>query len=337
MSRFLVTGGAGFIGSHIVASLLKDGHEVVVLDDLSTGRRANLEDVQAEIADGERRLYFIEASLLDDAALEAATVGVETAFHQAAIPSVPRSFADPAATLRANVEGTSRLLEACRRQGVRRLVFASSSSAYGDTPELPKREAMAPNPLSPYALSKLSGEVMCRIWAEQYELETVALRYFNVYGPRQDPGSEYAAVVPKFIRRLLDGERPVIYGDGGQSRDFTYVGDAVAANRLAAGLDDPHPTSDGRLAGQVLNVGGGERHTVLELAEILGRLTDRAVEPEFAPPRPGDVRHSLADTSRARELIGYRPRVRFEDGLRRTVDWFRRARQGNRETRQETT
>jgi len=327
MSRYLVTGGAGFIGSHIVEALLREGHDVVVLDDLSTGRRVNLEDVLKGLPEAEARLDFIEASLLDEAAVEGATERVEAAFHQAAIPSVPRSFADPAATLRANVEGTSRLLDACRRNGVGRIVFASSSSAYGDTPELPKREDMAPNPLSPYALSKRSGEVMCRIWAEQYGIETVALRYFNVYGPRQDPGSEYAAVVPKFIERLLGGDSPVIYGDGKQSRDFTFVADAVAANLLAGGVGGAVLERNGRLRGEIMNVGGGERHTVLELVDILCELTGEASEPEFAPARPGDVRHSLADTSRARQLIGYRPRVDFREGLRRTVDWFREARE----------
>lgn len=331
MSRYLVTGGAGFIGSHIVAALLQRGHQVVVLDDLSTGRRSNLEGVEREVPGAAHRLDFIEASLLDEAALDTATVGVDAAFHEAAIPSVPRSFADPATTLRANVEGTGRLLEACRENRVGRVVFASSSSAYGDTPELPKREEMPPNPLSPYALSKQSAEVLCRIWADQYGIETVALRYFNVYGPRQDPGSEYAAVVPKFIQRLLDGRSPVIYGDGEQSRDFTYVGDAVAANLLAGGLGRESTETDTRLHGEVVNIGGGERHTVLELVELLRELTGRAAEPEFAPPRPGDVRHSLADTGRARELLGYRPRVDFKEGLRRTVEWFRKTRENGLE------
>lgn len=346
-----MTGGAGFIGSHLVARLLARDLEVVVLDDLSSGREANLEDAVAG-AGLRGRLRFVRGSLLEDEALEAALEGVAVVFHQAAIPSVPRSFQDPARTLRANVEGTARLLRGCARRGVQGLVFASSSSVYGETPELPKHEAMVPSPLSPYALSKLAAEQLCRILAEEYGVRTVCLRYFNVFGPRQDPASQYAAVVPRFIGRMLAGKPPVIFGDGEQSRDFTYVDNVARANLLAAealaeGRLDPteapaeeRPVAAGATAvgvggtggagvpgaGIPLNIGTGERHTVLELVATLNRILDTELEPEFEPPRPGDVRHSLAAIEAAGEALGYRPTVGFQEGLRRTVAWFRERR-----------
>ena len=327
-TRCLVTGGAGFIGSHITRALLRAGHDVTVLDDLSSGRRENLEDVLFD-DDGSlaAKLRFIEGSIVDDDAVDDAIEGATVVFHQAAIPSVPRSFANPAATLRANVEGTSRVLEACRRHGVLRFVFASSSSVYGDTPTLPKREEMPPCPLSPYALSKLAGEHLCDMYAREYGITTVALRYFNVFGPRQDPTSQYAAVVPNFICRMLAGDRPRVYGDGEQSRDFTYVDNVVAANLLAAGLQPAggaaHGSPDGQdAASLVVNVGAGGRHTLLRLIEALNEILDQHIEPTFADPRPGDVRHSHAAIDKAARHLGYDPEVTFEEGLDRTVAWF---------------
>lgn len=332
-ARYLVTGGAGFIGSHLASKLLDDGHDVVVLDDLSSGKRENLDDLEGD------RLTFIEGSILDDEALGRAINGVEAVFHQAAIPSVTRSFANPAATLRANVEGTARVLEACRKNDIRRVVVASSSSVYGDTLTLPKEEGMTPAPLSPYAQSKLTGEALCQIYAREYGFAVASLRYFNIFGPRQDPTSQYAAVVPRFITALLAGKPPTVYGDGKQSRDFTYIDNVVAANLLAAGVGegsrDDHVGANEEAAGDlqadenragrasVMNIACGERFTVLELIATLNRLIGTDIEPEFTPPRPGDVRHSHAAIERARAEIGYEPLVGFEEGLRRTVDWFR--------------
>ena len=316
--RCLVTGGAGFIGSHLVATLLARGDDVVVLDDLSSGKRENLDAAAADAVEAtfsaatRERLEFVDGSLLDEAALAAAIDGVDAVLHQAAIPTVPRSFADPASTLRANVEGTARLLEACRRSGIRRIVMASSSSVYGDTPTLPKHESMPPAPLSPYALSKLAGEQAGSIFVRTYALEVYALRYFNVFGPRQDPNSEYAAVVPRFITRMLAGEPPVIFGDGFQSRDFTFVSDVVAAN-LAA-LDAPPGACF-----HALNIGANGRHTLLELVAILREILGVELAPEHTDPRPGDVRDSYAAIDKAREVLGYAPAVSFEEGLQRTA------------------
>ena len=340
----LVTGGAGFIGSHIVAALLRGGHDVVVLDDLSSGKRRNLDEVVARVEnsfiEGCERLTFIEASLLDPDALEAAVEAVEVVFHQAAIPSVPRSFANPGATLRVNVEGTARLLQTCARLGIRRVVAASSSSVYGDTATLPKREDMVPAPKSPYALSKLADEHLCDIWAQEYGLELPALRYFNVFGPRQDPASEYAAVVPKFITRMLSGQPPTIFGDGLQSRDFTYVDDVVAANLLAAGFGVdagnlaayglsnrcwPGSRSDkptAAISGPAINVGAGERTTLLELVTAINHILGKDLRARHDERRQGDVRHSQASIEKARERLGFEPFVTLHDGLRRTVAWY---------------
>ena len=304
---YFVTGGAGFIGSHIVERLIRDGKSVRVIDDLSTGRRENIAPFSGEIE-------FIEGDVRDLDALRDAMDGVGYVFHQAAIPSVPRSVADPAATNAANVDGTLNVLLAARDAGVKRVVYASSSSVYGDTPTLPKREEMKPEPRSPYAVSKLAGELYCRVFYDVYGLETVALRYFNVFGPRQDPASEYSAVVPKFITALLRGDPPTIYGDGNQSRDFTYVENVVEANLLAARASGA--------PGEVFNIACGERITVGELARLLADILGVERKPVHVPPRPGDVKHSLADIARARETLGYRVGIDVREGLRRTVEWY---------------
>jgi nucleoside-diphosphate-sugar epimerase len=306
--RVLVTGGAGFIGSHLVEGLLARGARVRVLDDFSTGRRENL-------APFGERVELIEGDCADPATARRACEGAEWVFHQAAIPSVPRSVADPVGTDRANVGGTVSMLQAARQAGVRRFVFAASSAAYGDVPTLPKAESLTPAPLSPYAVQKLAGEAYCRVFHDPRGLQTVALRYFNVFGPRQDPNSEYAAVVPRFVTAALAGQPVTIFGDGLQSRDFTPVEDAVRANLLAA-------TSE-RAAGHVINVARGERISLLELVDRIGRVVGRRLEVRHAPPREGDVRHSLADVSRAREFLGYVPSVPFDEALTRLVEHHR--------------
>jgi UDP-glucose 4-epimerase len=308
----LVTGGAGFIGSHIAQGMLKRGARVRVIDDLSTGHRENLEELGKDVD-------FREASLADEKALLSALEGVELVFHEAAIPSVPRSVQNPVETHVACVDATFALLNAARSAGVRRVVYAASSSAYGDQPTLPKVEDMRPEPLSPYAAAKLVGEYYCQVFTRVYGLETVCLRYFNVFGPRQDPSSEYSGVVSRFISALLSNERPVIYGDGEQSRDFTYIGDVVEANARAA------ETAAG--VGRVINFARGERTTLNQLLAAVKSITGRTeVEAEYREPRKGDVRHSLADITRAREWLGYTPQVSLEEGLRHTIDWWKRSR-----------
>ena len=307
MSCYLVTGGAGFIGSHVVDELLRQGERVRVLDNFCTGKRANL-------AHNLDRIELLEGSLTDLETVRRAVAGVDNVLHLGAIPSVPRSVADPIASNEANVTGTLNLLVAARDEGVRRVVYSSSSSVYGNSPALPKREDMPASPLSPYAVSKLAGENYCRAFHEVYGLQAVALRYFNVFGPRQDPASQYAAVIPKFIAALLDGARPTIYGDGQQSRDFTYVENVVAANLLACQAEG--------VGGEVLNVACGERHTLRELLGELERAMGVEARPRFAPARAGDVVHSQAAIERARERLGYEPAVRFGDGLGRTVAAF---------------
>jgi nucleoside-diphosphate-sugar epimerase len=309
---YLVTGGAGFIGSHIAAALAASGARVRVIDDLSTGYAENLEEIGG-------RVEFVRGSLLDAEALRRALDGVEVVFHEAAIPSVPRSVEDPAETHRACAEATFALLLAARAAGVRRLVYAASSSCYGDQPTLPKVEDMRPDPLSPYAAAKLVGEYYCQVWARTYGFETVSLRYFNVFGPRQDPGSQYSGVISRFIDALMSGRAPVIYGDGEQSRDFTYVSNVVDANLLAA--------ETARGVGEVVNVANGERTTLNGLLGTLKRVTGKTdVEAEYREPRVGDVRHSLADITRARELLGYEPKVGLEEGLRETIEWWKQSR-----------
>ncbi len=305
----LVTGGAGFIGSHLTERLVQLGAKVRVLDDFSTGKRANI----AHLLD---RIDLVEGSLTNPQTVQQAVKGVEFVFHQGAIPSVVRSVEDPLTTHQVNATGTLLLLLAARNQKVKRVVFASSSSVYGETPTLPKREDMPPNPQSPYALSKLVGEHLCQLFWRLYGLETVSLRYFNIFGPRQDPTSQYAAVIPRFIAALLRGESPTIYGDGEQTRDFTFVENCVQANLLAA-------TASG-VAGEVFNVGAGKQTSVNELFRLLRTLIGADhIEPIYAPPRPGDVRHSLADITKARKQLGYEPMVTLEEGLQRTIAWFR--------------
>jgi UDP-glucose 4-epimerase len=308
LATYLVTGGAGFIGSNLVATLLERGDDVRVLDDFSTGKRENLARVTERIA-------LHEASVADEAAVREAVDGVDYVLHQAALASVPRSVSDPVSCHRVNLTGTLALLLAARDAGVKRVVFAASSSAYGDQPALPKDESMAPSPLSPYAASKLACEYYCRAFTECYGLETVCLRYFNIYGPRQDPESVYAAVIPKFITAMLAGERPVIFGDGEQSRDFTYVADCVRANLLA--------TTAERAAGQTVNIACGGRYSLNDLVGLLNGILGTSIEPVYQAERAGDVKHSQADIGLARQLLGYEPQVAFEDGLAKTVEWFR--------------
>ena len=304
-SRYLVTGGAGFIGSHIVKRLVAEGAHVRVIDNLSTGQMRRLDPVRSAID-------FIEADLADATTTRKAVGGIDYVLHQAAVPSVQRSVADPVTTNRANVTGTINLLEACRNAQVRRFVFAASSSAYGDTEVLPKREDMESNPLSPYALQKFVGERYCRLYYELYGLETLSLRYFNVFGPGQDPHSEYSAVVPKFISRLLANQPITIYGDGEQSRDFTYIENVVEANLLALKMPNA--------AGTLCNIGCGERITLNRLVSLLEQQLGVSAQVTFAPPKAGDVRHSLADIERAKAILRYRPKFTVEEGLRRTVE-----------------
>ena len=311
--RYLVTGGAGFIGSNLTRALLAAGHRVRVLDNFLTGKRENLAGLTDAHGDS---FELMEGDLRDLEAVRKAVAGIEYLLHQGALPSVPRSVADPVLTNEINVAGTVNVLVAARDAGVRRVVFAASSSAYGDTPELPKRESMTPNPKSPYAAQKLTGEHYMRIFHEVYGLETVSLRYFNVFGPRQDPQSMYAAVIPRFITSVMRGEPPTVYGDGRQTRDFTYIDNVIQANLAACAAPKT-------ACGGVFNIACGERVSLLDILEIVYGLTERRVEPRFEPSRSGDVRDSLADISRAREVVGYDPRVPFREGLRTTFDWFR--------------
>ena len=308
----LVTGGAGFIGSHIAAALVSNGARVRIIDDLSTGYRENVADVGDDID-------FVHGSVADENALRKALEDVELVFHEAAIPSVPRSVENPRQTHIASVDSTFSLLLASKERKVRRIVYAASSSAYGDQPRLPKVEDMLPDPLSPYAVAKLVGEYYCQVFSRVYGLESISLRYFNVFGPRQDPSSQYSGVISRFIAALLSGEQPIIYGDGEQSRDFTYIANVVDANLKAA------QTTKG--IGSVINVANGERISLNELLKEVKDLTGKNdVSVEYRPARPGDVKHSLADISRARELLGFEPRVGLREGLRLTIDWWKQSR-----------
>src|SRR5688572_6143816 len=308
----LVTGGAGFIGSQIASALAASGARVRIIDDLSTGYRENIEEIGGDVD-------FIQGSVADEAALNRAIEDVEVVFHEAAIPSVPRSIENPRQTHIASVDSTFSLLLAARENRVRRVVYAASSSAYGDQPTLPKVETMLPEPLSPYAVAKLVGEQYCQVFTRVYGLETLSLRYFNVFGPRQDPSSQYSGVISRFISALMSGERPVIYGDGEQSRDFTYIDNVVEANLKAA------ETTKG--VGQVINVANGERITLNQLLHDLKDLTGKHdVSAEYLDARAGDVKHSLADITRAREFLNFEPKVDLRTGLRLTMDWWKNSR-----------
>ena len=310
MSMYLVTGGAGFIGSHIAAALVERGDRVRVFDNLSTGHRKNL----AHLAN---RIEFVQGDLENRRDMEQALEGVDVVFHEAALASVPRSVDAPLDTNAACVTGTVTLLDAARQSGVRRIVYGASSSAYGDQPIPAKHEALMPAPLSPYAAAKLAGEFYCQAFTATYGLETVSLRYFNVFGPRQDPQSQYAAVIPKFITQMLAGQPPTIFGDGRQSRDFTYIDNIVHGNRLAEDAPDA--------VGRTINVACGESFNLLQLVDGINRALGTRIEPIFEPPRAGDVRDSLADISLARKLLHYEPTIDFNEGLRRTIEFYRQS------------
>jgi nucleoside-diphosphate-sugar epimerase len=310
MAKYLVTGAAGFIGSSLVRALLDSGEQVRGIDNFSTGRRENLSEVL-------NRIDFREADILDLDALHSACAGVDYVLHEAAIPSVPKSVLDPLGSNQANVDGTLNVLVAARDAKVKRVVYAASSSAYGDTPTLPKHEAMSPNPISPYAVAKLASEMYMVSFYRCYGLETVCLRYFNIFGPRQDPTSPYSGVLAKFSMQMLNGEQPTIFGDGETSRDFTYIDNAVSANILACSA----PAAD--CAGRVFNCATGERTTLNETFEVVKRLTGYAGTVKYSPERGGDIKHSLADITQAQEHLGYKVLVKFEDGLSRTVDWYK--------------
>jgi nucleoside-diphosphate-sugar epimerase len=305
--RFLVTGGAGFIGSNIVEELLKRNHTVRVLDNLSTGKEENLTDFLG-------RIEFIQGDVRNYGQVRSALDGIEVVLHQAALSSVPRSISDPISSNDVNAGGTLNVLKAAKDAGVRRVIYASSSSVYGDTPELPKHEGMVPNPLSPYAVSKLTAELYCRVFPRIYGLETVALRYFNVFGPRQDPLSQYSAVIPKFITAMLKDQQPIVFGDGEHSRDFTFVANVVQGNLLAAtAVCEP---------GSVMNCACHGRITLNELIREINSLLGKNLKPIYREPRTGDIKHSFASIEKARTMIGYSPTVDFRRGLEMTVKWY---------------
>lgn len=303
--EYLITGGAGFIGSHIAEALLNRGEHVRVFDNLATSKQINLEALKG-------RAQFIPGDLRDFDSVKAAMKGVEFVFHQGALASVARSIADPVSSLETNINGTQNVLLAARDAGVSRVVYASSSSVYGNTPTLPKREDMQTRPMSPYAVQKLTGELLCGVFTRIYGLETVALRYFNVFGPRQDPASEYAAVIPRFLTTILERKRPIVFGDGEQTRDFTYITNVVQANLLAVTSPDA--------VGQAINIGCGEQISLNSILRLAGELLDVKVDAQYREPRPGDVRDSLADISLAKLLLGYNPTVNFREGLAATLD-----------------
>jgi nucleoside-diphosphate-sugar epimerase len=315
MARYLITGGAGFIGSNLAEALLRQGDDVRVLDDFSSGRRANLEQA-GDWASGESaRFELIEGDIRDETTCREATRDVDYVLHQAAIPSVQRSVLDPVKTNEVNVGGTLRLLEAAREAKVRRFVSASSSSLYGESETLPKVESMAPAPISPYGLQKLAGETYCALYHRLYGVPTVALRYFNVFGPRQDPGSEYSAVIPRFITAVKAGKAPTVYGDGEQTRDFTFVANVVEANLAAC-------RAGKEALGGAYNIGCGSRISLNDLLRSLGEITGKEVRPDYAEPRAGDIRHSLAGIELAGSRLGFRPLVELTEGLRRTLEAY---------------
>lgn len=304
--KFLVTGGAGFIGSNIVEELLKRGHSVRVLDNFATGKRENLKEFNSDIdlMEGDIRSYHI---------VRQAVKNIEIILHQAALPSVPRSINDPITTNEVNVMGTLNILDAAKDAGVRRIIYASSSSVYGDNPELPKRENMLPNPLSPYAVSKLAGEKYCQVFGKLYDIETVILRYFNVFGPRQDPNSQYSAVIPKFIKAMKENRPPIVYGDGTQSRDFTYVSNIVEGNILAATREIE--------SGLVMNCATHGQVSINDLIKQINELLSKQIEPIYERPRPGEIKHSFADIELIRRKLNYATKIKFFDGLNKTIDW----------------
>ena len=310
MAKYLITGIAGFIGSALARAVLAQGDQVRGIDNLSTGKRANIAEI-------ENKIDFREVDALDLDSVRDACGGVDYVFHEAAIPSVPKSVLDPIGSNQANVDATVNILVGARDAKVKRVVYAASSSAYGDTPTLPKREDMIPNPISPYAVAKLASEYYMTSFYRCYGLETVCLRYFNIFGPRQDPSSPYSGVLAKFITQMLNNEQPTIFGDGSQSRDFTYIDNVVSANLLAC------KAPADRVAAQVFNVATGQRIDLNETFRVLKKIIGYTGEVKYAPERAGDVKHSLADLSRSEKHLGYKPKVNFEEGLRRTVDWYK--------------
>jgi UDP-glucose 4-epimerase len=310
VSKVLVTGGAGFIGSNLTDALLKQGHRVRVLDNFSTGKRENLHFHQSYSS-----LEIFEGDICDPALCKKAMKNIEYVFHEAALPSVQRSVEDPLGSNSVNGGGTLNILIAAREEGVKRVVYASSSSIYGDTPTLPKKEEMPPNPLSPYALQKYVGEQYCRLFYQLYGLETISLRYFNIFGPRQDPNSIYSAVIPRFIDALIHNQPPTVFGDGEQSRDFTYIENVVLANLLAMSVDHVH--------GDVVNVACGKRISLNQLLDVLKKILGSKILPVYEEPRKGDVKHSLADISQGKKILNYEPKVDIEMGLRKTVEFFK--------------
>ena len=312
MALYLITGVAGFIGSNLAHELVRRGEKVLGFDNFATGKRENVQELDGNIE-------FRELDLLDAGAVAEACRGVDFILHQAAIPSVPKSVTDPVTSHNVNINGTLNLLMGARAAGVKRVVYAASSAAYGDTPTLPKREDMLPNPISPYAVQKLTGELYMSSFTRVYGVQTVSLRYFNIFGPRQDPSSQYSGVLAKFISQMLAGNTCTIFGDGEQSRDFTYIENAVNANLLACAA----PAE--KVSGRMFNVATGTRFSLNETFRALASIIGYKSEPQYAQPRAGDVKHSLAEISRAREAMGYQPTVNFEDGLRRTVEWYKQA------------
>lgn len=308
MNKYLVTGGAGFIGSHIAAELVKKGHQVRIFDNFSTGKRENISSFLDDIE-------LVEDDLREYKACRKAVEDVDFVLHQAALTSVPHSIEDPLLTNEINITGTLNLLLASRDAKVQRLVFASSAAIYGDDPSLPKVEKMEGLPISPYALSKRVGEMYCRVFSQLYGLSTVCLRYFNIFGPRQDPHSQYASVIPNFIGKMLKEEKPLVFGDGEQSRDFLYVSNVVDANILASNASE--------VSGEVFNIAGGEETTINSLVKELNRILNKKIEPAHDDPRHGDIKHSVADISKARKMLKYEPTLSFSDGLKETVRWYR--------------
>ncbi|MFA5863236.1 MAG: SDR family oxidoreductase [Phycisphaerae bacterium] len=307
MSLFLVSGGAGFIGSHLAEGLINRGKKVRIIDNFATGKRKNIQHLMDKIE-------LIEGDIRKPEDCKKAVQGVAVVFHEAAIPSVPKSVEDPGLSHQSNVDGTFNMLMAARDAGVKRFVYAASSSAYGDTEISPKFEKILPGPKSPYAVAKLVGEYYCRCFYQCFKLQTIAIRYFNVFGPRQDPASQYAAAIPAFVTAIMENRRPTVYGDGEQSRDFTYIENVIEANLLAAAAPETH--------GEVINVACGESITVNAIIKRINELLGKNVQPIYSPSRPGDVKHSLADITLAGEVIGYRPKILFDKGLQLAIDWY---------------